>query len=299
MFDSQIAAPLGSESRGSLPVGNPVILECRGDVHSYRRLRLADGRHVCVKHAATLESGRMLHEEVVGLARLSRHVSVPRILARGEGDDGRGWVAMDWLPLLKMDAASWLDMGRQLAALHSVTRQRYGLSRNNFIGGIPQGNAPGDDWREFYIERRLLPQIRLAQVNGFDHPEAEIVAAVERLLEGHQPKPTLLHGNLSYWNVGPIAGGKVVFFDPAPYFGDPECDLARLGWDYLPHREAFLSGYGEMPKGYRERLPIYEVHDALVRLNSYRGKYPEWYARRLKNSVRKLLGLPSPWGRYF
>jgi protein-ribulosamine 3-kinase len=298
MFDAQIAAALGSESRGSLPVGHLLTLECRGDIHSYRRLRLIDGRSVCVKYAATVESSRMLQEEAVGLARLSRHVSVPKILAQGEGDDGRAWLAMEWLPLLKMDAAWWIDLGRQLVVLHSVTRQRYGLSRNNFNGGIPQDNTPADDWREFYIERRLRPQIRLAQMSGHDQPEAEIVAAAERLLEGHPPRPTLLHGNLSYWNVGPIAGGKVVFFNPAPYFGDPECDLARLGWQNPYHREAFLIGYGEVPRGYSKRLPLYEVHDALVRLNSYRGEHPEWYARRLKNSVRELLGLPSPWDRY-
>lgn len=241
----------------------------------------------------------MLHEEALGIVRLSRHVSVPQILAQGEGDDGRAWLAMEWLPLLEMDAASWADLGRQLAVLHSVKRQRYGLSRNNFSGGSLQDNKPGDDWREFYIERRLRPQILLAQMYSHDQPEAEIVAAAKELLEGHQPRPTLLHGNLSYWNVGPVAGGKVVFFNPAPYFGDPECDLARVGWDYSPRRAAFLSGYGEMPKDYRDRLPVYEVHDALVRLNSYRGRYAEWYTRRLKNSVRKLLGLPSPWGRYF
>lgn len=299
MFDSQIAVALGSESRGSLPVGHPLTLERRGDVHSYRRLRLADEGSVCVKYAATGQNSGMLHEEAVGIARLSRHVSVPKILAQGEGDDGRAWLAMEWLPLLEMDAASWADLGRQLAVLHSVKRQRYGLSRNNFSGGIPQDNTPGDDWREFYIECRLRPQIRLAQMNGFDQPEPEIVSAAERLLEDHQPVATLLHGNLSYWNVGPVAGGKVVLFNPAPYFGDPECDLTRLGWECLPHSEVFLSGYGEMPKGYRERLPVYEVHDALGRLNSYRGKHPEWSARRLEKSVRKLLGLPSPGGPYF
>jgi fructosamine-3-kinase len=197
-----------------------------------------------------------------------------------------------------------VDLGRQLAALHAVTRAQYGLSRCNFVGAIPQGNMPAGDWMEFFIKRRLGPQLRLAQGRGYGQPEARILATAESLLHDHNPTPSLLHGNLLYWNVGPTAGGKTVLLDPAPYYGDPEIDLGRVGWHHLPsgmdvvnrgldhdspRREDFLDAYGELPAGYYRRLRLYEVYNALVRLNFYRGKYPAYPARHLENSVRELL----------
>lgn len=308
MSDSQIAAALGSGSRGSLPVGNPVIQEARGEIHECRRLRLTDGRSVFIKQATTAETGRMLREEAIGMARLSRHVRVPEILAQGEGPDGRAWLATEWLQLLKMDRSTWSDLGGQLAALHAVSREQHGLNRCNFVGAIPQGNMPADSWMDFFIKRRLRPQLSLAEAKGYGQPEALILAAAQGLLHDHNPRPALLHGNLSYWNVGPIAGGKAVFLDPAPYYGDPEIDLVRLGWRHLPSSERvvswgldydsprsedFLDAYGELPSGYQRRLPLYEVYSALVELNLYSGKYPESIAQRLDGPVRRLCSVAA------
>ena len=289
MSDSQIAAALGSVSRGSLPVGHPGILESRGEIHECRRLRLTDGRSVFVKYAKTVETGQMLREEATGLIRLGAHVRVPKILAQSEGEDGRAWLAVEWLQLLKMENAEFMDLGRQLAVLHGVTRERYGLSRCNFLGTVPQDNTPSDNWLEFFIDRRLRPQLHYLRSKGNPQPEAEILDAAESLLRDHNPRPALLHGNLSYWNVGPIAGSKTVFFDPAPYHGDPEIDLVRLGWYHSTCCGAFLIGYGDLPDGYRLRRPLYELYHALIRVNAYRGAYPQYGGLRLQRLVRELL----------
>lgn len=293
MPDSHIASALGSESRGSLPVVG-------GCIHDCRHLRLTDGRSVFVKLARG-EKVPLLLAEAAGLARLAPHIRVPEVLAQGETPDGTRWLAMEWLVLREKDHESWADLGRQLAALHAVTRERHGLSREsyvgstrspyrwsdaaNFIGLTPQDNTPASSWQEFYIERRLRPQIRLAHANGHAVPELEILTRAECLLAGHEPRPALLHGDLWHGNVAALPDSKSVVFDPAPYHGDPETDLAMLelfGGGQVP--AAFHSAYGPRPPGYFRRRPLYDLYHLLNHLNLFGDSY----ARRVADCVKGL-----------
>src|SRR5205823_54907 len=77
-----------------------------------------------------------------------------------------------------------------------------------------------DDWAEFWLERRIRPQIHLAAKKGFNIELPSLCG-----LKSHKPQPSLLHGDLWSGNAGFTAGGPVVF-DPAVYYGDREADLA-------------------------------------------------------------------------
>src|SRR5262249_43980309 len=55
---------------------------------------------------------------------------------------------------------------------------------------------------------------------------ARLLAAVPRLLAGHQPAASLLHGDLWGGNWFADETGQPVVFDPAVYYGDAEADLA-------------------------------------------------------------------------
>src|SRR5260221_881540 len=63
--------------------------------------------------------------------------------------------------------ADWPAMGRMLAALHRHTGDRFGWQTDNWIGLSPQQNGWRADWSEFFVEKRLEPQIRKPQDNGF------------------------------------------------------------------------------------------------------------------------------------
>lgn len=259
--DDLIASALGSSSRGSVPI------ERRGHYPYYRhpchRLFLEDGRCVFVKRALP-DAAPQLLAEAAGLIRLAPHLRVPAVLAQGEDPDGGRWLALEWLLLVNKDRDSWFDFGRQLAVLHSVTRDRHGLSRGNFIGTLPQDNTPAADWREFFIERRLRPQIRLAMEKGRMFPEADVLRFAEWALADHTPRPALLHGNAWWIPLAALAGSKAVCFEPAPYFGDPEIDLEMFR-DYLGNfPEGFEAGYGELPAESRPRRLLYELHHTLI-----------------------------------
>ena len=292
MLDSIIAAALGTESRGSVPVGG-------GCIHDCRRLRLTDGRSVFVK-VARGEKAPMLRAEASGLARLAPHIRVPAILAQGKEPDGTCWLVLEWLILREKTESSWADLGRQLASLHAVTRGSHGLSResfagtprqpflwdraSNFIGLTPQDNTPAGSWQEFYIERRLRPQIRLASANGHKVPEQEILAAAERLLACHEPRPALLHGDLWFGNVSALPDDTSVVFDPAPYHGDLETDLAMLELFGRVLPASFLEAYGEFPPDRYRRRPLYDLYHALNHLNLFGDSY----ARMVRSCVEEM-----------
>ncbi len=296
MTDQEIAAALGSTSRGMVPVGG-------GCIHDCRRLRLADGRSVFVKIACG-DAAPLLLAEASGLTRLAPHIRVPAILGMGDASDGSRWLALEWLILCNKDVESWADLGQQLARLHAVIRDRPGLSREsyiatsrypyawtrtressrwdsagNFIGLTPQDNTPAASWREFYIERRLRPQIRLAQSKGHIVPEGRMLDLAERLLAGHEPRPSLLHGDLWSGNLAALEDASAVVFDPAPYYGDPETDLAMLQSFGGSLPASFLEAYGPLPPGHEQRRPLYDLYHALNHMNLFGDSY-SWMVER-------------------
>lgn len=275
-LDESITAALGSQPVESRPVGG-------GCIHDARKLTLADGRRVFLK-SGRAGNADLLVAEARGLALLAPHIRVPRILAEGTSVDHTRWLALEWLDLGGMNAPAWTDLGRQLAALHAVTADHHGLDHDNFIGATPQSNRPSDSWREFYLESRLRPQIQLARSHGHELPEAEILAAAARVLSTHEPAPALLHGDLWSGNTASLGDGTAVVFDPAPYFGDPETDLAMLELfgGLLP--VDFLRGYGPTAPDRPRRRPLYDLYHALNHLNLF----GTGYASMVRNACNSL-----------
>ena len=264
-IDSRIAEALGSEPAGSRAVGG-------GCIHNARRLELADGRRIFVKSAVG-DLTEVLAAEARGLGLLVPHIRVPAVISEGETPDGSRWLALEWLDLQPLGSATWEDLGRQLAALHAVTADRHGLEHDNFIGATPQSNRPSDSWCGFYLESRLRPQLRLARSHGHDLPESEILGLTEKLLAAHDPAPALLHGDLWSGNAAGLAGSRAVVFDPAPYHGDPETDLAMLELFGGPLPETFLRSYGPLSPDRPRRRPLYDLYHALNHLNLFGPGY--------------------------
>ena len=273
--DLAIAETLGSRLVASRMVGG-------GCIHQARRLDLSDGR-VCFVKSGSGAAGLWLEAEARGLALLAPVARVPALLGGGTLDDGTSWLALEWLDLRPIDTAGWEDLGRQLAAMHGLLGRIFGLDSDNFIGATPQSNRPDASWLAFYLEQRLRPQIGLARANGYDVPEKEILGFAERRLVDHKPRPSLLHGDLWSGNAAALAGGGTVVFDPAPYFGDAETDLAMLELFGGPLPSAFFQGYGAEPDQRAERRPVYDLYHALNHLNLFGDSY----AGMVRNCLRR------------
>ena len=277
-LDHSVAAALGSRLLISRAVGG-------GCIHHAQQLALADGRRVFVKSAHGAQAA-LLVAEARGLAMLAPHIRVPQLLGTDATADGSRWIALEWLELRPLDPTAWSDLGRQLAALHAVTATRHGLDHDNFIGTSPQSNTPAASWPEFYLERRLRPQLRLARAQGHDLPEAGILALAEGRLAEHDPAPALLHGDLWSGNTAAVPGATAVVFDPAPYHGDPETDLAMLELFGAPLPDAFLRGYGPTAPERPRRRPLYDLYHALNHLNLFGTGYVSM-VRRCLDALRQ------------
>jgi protein-ribulosamine 3-kinase len=190
------------------------------------------------------------------------------------------YLVLEYLDL--KGSGGFAALGRMLAQAHRQTGGKFGWHRDNYIGTTPQHNAWCENWDEFWRERRLRPQIELANTRGFaiDMPPLA-------LLEVHDPKPSLLHGDLWSGNAGFTAAGPVVF-DPAVYYGDREADLAMTELFGGFPRE-FYDAYNEawpLEAGYARRKHLYNLYHLLNHLNLFGGGY----LAQVKGALR-LLGL--------
>lgn len=268
-----ITAVLGAEARIMGEVGG-------GCIHDARQVKLADGRVLFVKSARGAKAG-LLAAESRGLDILCPHIRVPRRVGEATTADGTRWLALEWLDLRAMGERPHGDLGRQLARLHAVTSASYGLDHDNYIGATPQMNRPAGSWSAFYQECRLRPQLAWARGAGHQVPEKGVLAAAAALLKDHQPAPTLLHGDLWSGNMAALADGQAVVFDPAPYFGDAEVDLAMMELFGGPLPRAFHAAYGACAPGRERRRPLYDLYHALNHLNLFGSGYASMVRRCL------------------
>ncbi len=291
-----LPAPLRSalESSISHATGTPFAISrataaSGGCIHSSWVLEAADARYFAktndARFAATFEA------ESDGLAALgAAGIRVPHPLAQGEAD-GHAFLVLEHLALGHGTGAGFRELGRRLARLHGHRGSEFGWPRDNFIGLTPQPNAQRTWWTEFWQRERLAPQLALAAGNGHDGSlqtlGERVIDAVPRLLAGHEPAPSLLHGDLWSGNAGFLETGTPVVFDPAVYYGDAEADLAMTEL-FGGFPAGFYEGYREVrpiEEGYRLRRVLYNLYHVLNHLNLF----GEGYRAQAERMMERLL----------
>ncbi len=172
----------------------------------------------------------------------------------------------------------WHIYGQQLAVIHLRHNPRFGFKHDNYIGSNPQENTWLENGHDFFRERRLRNQIRLASdrsllnTNDLHNLEGLMLRLPDLIPE--QPA-SLIHGDLWSGNLISDKDGKPALIDPAVYFGWAEADLAMADlFGYYP--DEFYGAYTEvhpLENGYRARFPIYNLYHLLNHLNLFGGGY--------------------------
>ncbi|WP_282160215.1 fructosamine kinase family protein [Ulvibacterium marinum] len=223
---------------------------------------------------------KMFLVEKAGLEAISNTqvIATPNVLLCEPLEKG-AFLIMEYIKPGRASQAEMAQLGHQLAALHQFSKSDYyGWETDNFIGSLPQGNSPNTDWGPFYVQERLLPQIKTAidnkQLDISDIPsETKLSVTCKNLFP--KTEPALLHGDLWGGNYLVSQGGKPYLIDPAIYYGHHEVDIAmtRLfgGFD-----SSFYHAYQEhFPKEpfEDERRDIYQLYYLLVHLNLFGRSY--------------------------
>ncbi|WP_070989721.1 fructosamine kinase family protein [Halofilum ochraceum] len=266
---------------GPLRQARPVAGGC---IHETARVTAGDGRALFLK-ANSGDHGPMLAAEAYGLKQLAAADGprVPRVLGHGVAH-GRAWLMTEYLDLQPSgDAAGY---GHELARMHAYQGEAFGLDHDNWIGTTEQPNGPHEDWVTFWRERRLGHQLELAAADGHAalvDRGRRLAGRLDELFGGHQPPPSLLHGDLWSGNQAYDRDGRGVVFDPAVYFGDREADLAMTElFGGLP--DAFWSAYCEawpLEPGYPVRRELYNLYHVLNHAHLFGGGYVPQSARMI------------------
>jgi fructosamine-3-kinase len=103
-----------------------------------------------------------------------------------------------------------------------------------------------------------------------------VEAAVARIEDPGEP-PSRIHGDLWSGNLH-WSRGRAWLIDPAAHGGHRETDLAMLALFGTPHLDRIVAAYDEatpLKDGWRERIPLHQLHPLLVHCVLYGAAYRE------------------------
>jgi len=229
-------------------------------------------------------SGLVFQREAEGLSLLGKTgaVAVPETYYAGEipGRKG-GMLVLEWIETGPSRPTTEESLGRGIAELHRRKSPNgcFGLQYDNYIGLLPQPNGWCETWREFYLHRRLMPMIRLAEERGRLSAERkrrlmQLAGSLERWIPA-SIEPSLLHGDL--WHGNWLAGdqGRPYLIDPAVFYGDREYEMAFTEL-FGGFSSRFYAAYEEsypLSPDYPERRPLYQLYYLLVHLILFGESY--------------------------
>jgi fructosamine-3-kinase len=236
------------------------------------RLTLPDGRPAFAKVAADSSShgadgGPGFQAEAAGLRWLAAPsaVPVPDVLAVTDSV-----LVIDWIAQEGVGPRAAARFGADLARLHAAGADHFGAPWPGVIAGLPLPNDEADDWPPWYAQERLLPFARLARDSGSlsaaDVSLVESVAGGIADLAGPAEPPGRIHGDCWSGNVL-WSGGRGWLIDPAAHGGHRETDLAMLSLFGAPHLDQIIAAYEQeypLAEGWRERVPLHQLHPLLV-----------------------------------
>jgi fructosamine-3-kinase len=264
-----------AEALGSRVVGRRAV--SGGDINQAHELTLADGRIVFAKTNRGADPA-MFPAEARGLAWLAEAgaLRIPRVLAQSPS-----FLVLERIVAGRRRPDFDERLGRGLAALHRHGAPGFGLDHDNFIGRLPQANAPVPEpgWAAFYRARRLEPQLRRAVDAGLATPSlrrgCERLFAVLEERVGPPEPPARVHGDLWGGNLLVDEGGEPCLIDPAVHGGHREVDLGMMSL-FGGFSPAVFDAYDEaapLPDGHEDRVPLYQLYFLLVHVNLFGGSY--------------------------
>tara|TARA_B100000579_G_scaffold38888_1_gene27175 strand:- start:231 stop:1118 length:888 start_codon:yes stop_codon:yes gene_type:complete len=192
----------------------------------------------------------------------------------------------------------WIDLkhsqqtllGKGLALLHKSSTEsnnrNFGWEKDGFIGSNKQIRGWSSNWGEFFVNYRLRPQLVQAEKWGLRVDDYEdILISLSSYLNDHEPRVSLVHGDLWSGNCGSTKNGLGSLYDPSSYWGDREVDISMTKL-FGGFNKEFYQAYEEiwpLDKFSNDRTEIYNLYHLLNHANMFGGYYEEKSSKILKD----------------
>lgn len=262
---------LSSSAIRYIPVGG-------GSINQAYRIEAGAHRFFC-KINTIIKFPSLFACEQKGLTMLAQQqvIRVPTVLGLSMVGEYQV-LLLEWIDQGLRTDAFWKKFGEQLAALHRLQGDHFGLDTDNHMGSLPQYNKATDSWTDFFIHQRLQPQIDLALTNRLLEPAQ--AKGFEQLyvklpdIFSDEP-PCLLHGDLWSGNYLCADDGQPVLIDPAVYYGHRCVDLAMttLFGGFSPVMYDSYHYHYPLPSNYRQQWEVCNLYPLLIHLNLFGKSY--------------------------
>lgn len=250
-----------------------------GSIANTNQIRFENGQYAFLKTESYAHD--MFAKEANGLNEIRKTgcIRVPEVLYVDSE-----LLLLEFIEEGRLDKDFFRRFGVQLANLHKKSAAKFGFKEDNYIGATPQINRPNanesENWCDFYYNKRLLYQYKLAEKNGLVGNELKngfliLEGRIEEILEGSEEKPALLHGDLWRGNFLCDKDSNPCLIDPAVYYGHRESDLAMTKL-FGGFNDDFYRAYQKvepLPQGYDNRENIYLLYHILNHLNLFGNSY--------------------------
>ncbi len=238
-----------------------------------------DSESFFIKRNSASQFPKMFYKEAKGIELLRQAKVIDTPVVIGVIDyDGDSFLLLKYIDSGAKTRNFWVDFGNKLAKLHMHTNAHFGLDHHNYIGSLVQYNYQKDKWSDFFIEERLLRQIKLARDSTLiDTKTIKVFETFFKVMEDIFPSepPALLHGDLWNGNYMVNKQGAPVLIDPAVYYGHREMDLAMTQL-FGGFNEAFYESYHQafpLEKGWEDRWQYCNLYPLMVHLNLFGTRY--------------------------
>lgn len=260
-------------------IENQIGDKIEGTIYGSGKVRMQSGRTFYLK---TGSSSRTYSCEANGLKELAKAgvLRIADVITYGDR-----FILTEYIGQGLPSSGFQYEFGRKFARMHRCQGKEFGFYENNFIGANPQLNIPDNEeesnnWITFYLNKRLLYQYRLAEINGYVTNSLKkgfrnLEQIIYKLLKDCVEPPSLLHGDLWSGNYLCDINGNATLIDPAVYYGHREADLAmtKVFGGFSPE---FYKGYMDeypLSDGWEEREGLYKLYHILNHLNIFGRSY--------------------------
>jgi len=258
-----------------------------GDINQAYCLSNKQNKYFVKVNTVTCERMFLAESQGLNALDLTNSFRIPKIITHGVFED-KAYLVLEFIEV--KTTGNVVEFAKALANLHLKTHASFGFEFNNFIGLNLQENNWCENWGEFFINHRLKPQLKKLETSHSLGQTKKLLISISEFLNQHQPKPSLVHGDLWQGNVSYLRNGLPVVYDPACYYADHEVDLAMLELFGSPGNNFFehYHKYYPIHSGYSIRKEIYNLYHILNHANMFGGGYVQQSKSMLENIARLL-----------